>query len=105
MTDWYDPGLARERTALAWNRTGLSFVVVGAVALRYLPVTVHLVPRFALGAALVALGAVAWAYGLVRARSGSAPRPAPRAVLRVLAYGTAFAAAVAILLTFTAPPS
>ena len=29
-----DPGLARERTSLAWTRTALSFAAVGAVALR-----------------------------------------------------------------------
>ena len=29
-----DPGLARERTSLAWTRTALSFAAVGAVTLR-----------------------------------------------------------------------
>jgi uncharacterized membrane protein YidH (DUF202 family) len=29
-----DPGLARERTSLAWTRTALSFAAVGAVVLR-----------------------------------------------------------------------
>ena len=29
-----DPGLARERTALAWTRTALSFAAVGGVVLR-----------------------------------------------------------------------
>jgi uncharacterized membrane protein YidH (DUF202 family) len=29
-----DPGLARERTLLAWTRTAISFAAVGGVALR-----------------------------------------------------------------------
>lgn len=29
-----DPGLARERTSLAWTRTALSFAAVGGVTLR-----------------------------------------------------------------------
>lgn len=30
-------GLAAERTALAWNRTGMGFVVAGAVVVRLFP--------------------------------------------------------------------
>ena len=34
MTPHYDPGLQRERTAIAWTRTGLAVLVNSAVVLR-----------------------------------------------------------------------
>lgn len=105
MSDWYDPGLARERTVLAWNRTGLSFVVLGAVALRYLPPTARPVLRLALGGAMVALGVFTWSYGRLRVRTDPERRPAPPSVVRVIAYGTTFVATMAVVLTFTAPLS
>ena len=38
-----DPGLARERTSLAWMRTALSFAAVGGVALKANVITVSIV--------------------------------------------------------------
>ncbi len=32
-----DPGLARERTVLAWSRTGLSFLALGGILVRVDP--------------------------------------------------------------------
>jgi uncharacterized membrane protein YidH (DUF202 family) len=49
-----DPGLARERTQLAWSRTAVSFAAVGAAILR----TEH-----AAGALVIAMSAVIWALG------------------------------------------
>lgn len=34
-----DPGRAEERTQLAWQRTGLSYMALGAISLRLLPST------------------------------------------------------------------
>jgi uncharacterized membrane protein YidH (DUF202 family) len=46
-----DPGLAKERTHLAWTRTAISFAAAGAAILK-----THVVP----GAIVIGLGLVAW---------------------------------------------
>jgi uncharacterized membrane protein YidH (DUF202 family) len=53
---WADPGLAVERTALAWQRTGLTHMATGALLLRLLPATPL---RPALATAMILIGAVA----------------------------------------------
>ena len=85
-------GLAEERTALAWTRTGLSFVVAGVVLLRLLRGTGP--AEIALAVAFVVLGSVAWLWGW------HAPDAQPawgsdlgRAAMRTLALGTAAVAA------------
>lgn len=87
-----DAGLARERTALAWTRTGLSFSVTGAVLLRLL--YDGGVAPLGLAVALVVLGSVAWLWG----RRTPALQPAidstlGRSTVRALALGTAAVAA------------
>ena len=81
-------GLAEERTALAWTRTGLSFVVAGVLLLRLLRGTGP--AEVTLAAAFVVLGSVAWLWGW------HAPDAQPtwvsalgRTAMRTLALGTA----------------
>jgi uncharacterized membrane protein YidH (DUF202 family) len=73
MTD--DPGLARERTQLAWNRTAASFAVVGLAVLRASP---------AAGAVTMAMGAAVWGIG----RLGRGRALDQRRKLRLIAVAT-----------------
>ena len=51
-----DPGLARERTSLAWMRTALSFAAVGGVVLKANVIT---------GLIILAIAPVIWRLGRV----------------------------------------
>jgi len=57
-----DPGLARERTELAWSRSGLSVAVTVAVTLRRLwPLTGD---KSVVALILIAVGAIIWVLGM-----------------------------------------
>lgn len=62
-----DPGLAGERTELAWHRTAVSFAAVGAAMLKYDQVVG--VPILALSGLIWELGRLSRARGTARARS------------------------------------
>jgi uncharacterized membrane protein YidH (DUF202 family) len=83
-----DPGLARERTSLAWARTAIAFAAVGGVMLRE-----ELIP----GLIVLALSPLVWALGHVASR---APRGRPHAG-RVLTV-TVTVVTVAVLATVVA---
>jgi uncharacterized membrane protein YidH (DUF202 family) len=52
--EYADPGLARERTELAWTRTAIAFAALGAAILRYRPVV---------GLLILVLSTVVWRLG------------------------------------------
>jgi uncharacterized membrane protein YidH (DUF202 family) len=79
-----DPGLARERTSLAWTRTAISFAAVGGVVLK---------KDVAPGLILLALAPVIWWLG--RLAYG---RPGKFKVITVTIVGVALVA-LAVALT------
>jgi uncharacterized membrane protein YidH (DUF202 family) len=79
-----DPGLARERTALAWTRTAISFAAVGGVVLKR-----DVVP----GLILLAVALVIWQVGrLPHHRPGQ---------LRLVTMTIVTVSLVALIVSFT----
>jgi hypothetical protein len=101
-----DPGLARERTILAWNRSGLAAVVCIVVLLRRLWPLHGAAERLALG--LIGASATLWALVLltiVAAEAGRGGQPVMgRRVFPLMTAGTLLLALVALVLAFVAPP-
>lgn len=79
-----DPGLALERTTLAWHRTGLSSVAVGAISLKVF--WDRGVVGIGLSALLIAIGGLAYAAG--------ASTPTTPARLRATSLGLTVVAAI-----------
>ena len=104
-----DPGLAAERTELAWGRSSLALLACGAIVSKGLPGITDMGGRPWLGLTLLLLGGLVWLSGLPlaaeRARETRAGnrRPAQLHELRPLAYGTAIVgmAALVIAVVFT----
>jgi uncharacterized membrane protein YidH (DUF202 family) len=77
-----DPGLARERTALAWTRSAIAFAALGVAILRRRP---------AVGVPVLALSVVIWSLSRLRS-----DRRAIAVTVAVVAL-----AAVALVITLT----
>lgn len=87
-----DPGLARERTELAWTRSSIAFAALGAAILKLRP---------AAGAPILVFSVVIWSLGHVRRDEAGT---ASRRVLLVTIAVTLLAAA-ALVLTILGPSS
>jgi uncharacterized membrane protein YidH (DUF202 family) len=85
-----DSGLARERTDLAWNRSGLAVAVTVAIVLRRLW-PLHGKREF-IAFALIAVGAVTWVVGMRLGRrigmSAGADGTLGESACRILTTGT-----------------
>jgi len=100
--DGYDPGLASERTDLAWNRSGLALLACGAAVFKGFTVGNPTPGRVAIGTAILVLGGFTWLLGAWQARRRSRPGTAravasPRDLFPV-AFGTAAVGVAAFLL-------
>ena len=95
----YDPGVAAERTQLAWNRSGLAVLVALALIVRHLwPLQGY---KSVLALALMAAGGTLWAVGM---RQAVGATPAPERVLgestcRLIMVGTLLLAAAAVVVS------
>jgi uncharacterized membrane protein YidH (DUF202 family) len=99
-------GLARERTALAWNRSGLAVVVCIALLLRHLWPLQGTGQYVALGGTAVA--AIVWAVTLLVFSISGADRgergPRGAKVFGLMTLGTVMLAVVGCALAFFANP-
>jgi uncharacterized membrane protein YidH (DUF202 family) len=87
--DERDPGLAFERTTLAWNRTGLASVGAGAICLKVF--WTEGVLGVALALLLIAIGVLAYEAG--------AHAPAGRRVLRAMSLAVTATAVIGVALS------
>ncbi len=86
-----DPGLARERTVLAWTRTALSFGAVGGVIVKS-----HVIA----GLAIMALAPVVWQLGRMTRNS---PPPGRIKMIMLIVVGVAVAALAVALFSHPEP--
>jgi uncharacterized membrane protein YidH (DUF202 family) len=93
-----DPGLARERTDLAWTRTAISFAALGAAIMRTNALT---------GALVMLTGAAVWGLGQLSARETQPTtrrrRLGHRRTVQLITAATTLMSAIALTLTLLAP--
>ncbi len=99
-----DLGLARERTELAWSRSGLSVAATVAVTLRRLwPLSGD---KAVLALALIAVGAIIWVGGMQlgrRQRLSAEGGGATTLTFRMLTIGTLILAVAAFMVGLLLP--
>jgi uncharacterized membrane protein YidH (DUF202 family) len=87
----HDPALARERTELAWTRSSIAFLGVGAALLKFRPVVAVVV---------LAIGVAVWMVGRIPPGPGPVGTLGSRRVLAVTVAVTTLAL-IALGLTLT----
>jgi uncharacterized membrane protein YidH (DUF202 family) len=90
--EYADPGLARERTELAWTRTAIGFAALGAAVLRYRPVA---------GLLVLVLSAIVWRLGRLPGTAGAGAVRDRRLLL--ITVTTVGVSVVALVLSFLGP--
>ena len=90
--EYADPGLARERTELAWTRTAIAFAALGAALLKFRPVV---------GLVVLVLSAVVWRLGRLPGTAGAGDVHDRRLLL--ITVTTVAVSVVALVLSFLGP--
>jgi uncharacterized membrane protein YidH (DUF202 family) len=91
-----DPGLARERTDLAWTRTAIAFAALGALMLH----------TNAIGLAVLGVAVAVWGLGQLSARQADATarrRLGHRLTVQLVTAATTLVSVLALLLAVLAP--
>jgi uncharacterized membrane protein YidH (DUF202 family) len=104
-----DPGMAAERTDLAWSRSGLSLAACGVIVLRGLPAVTGHRSQPLIGAVILVLGAFTWGLGRWsahhrRPRAGQPRQVATWADLAPASYGTAAVGIAGLVLVLLRSP-
>lgn len=102
------PGMAAERTDLAWSRSGVALLACGVVVLKGLPTVPSETARPVVGVVILALGGLTWGMGHWSARQRRAARTGVRPVARwrdvaPTALGTAGVGLAALFLAVFRP--
>lgn len=88
------PGLARERTDLAWTRSAIAFLALGAAILKIRP---------AIGFPVMGVGVVIWLLGHISPRRDRIGLVSRRTL--VVTVAVTGLAVVSVVLTLAGPPS
>lgn len=108
ILDEDDPGLAAERTQLAWSRSTLALFAFGAAVAKGLPHLTGTPGRPAAGLAICSFGAVVWLtsvpYARARAHPGQVRPMVRRRAIATMAVGTAAIGLGALLLELVFAP-
>ena len=91
-----DPGLARERTRLAWARTAIAFAAVGAAVLR---------KELIAGLIVVAMAPMIWGLGRFASRASGRGVPPRRLLLVTVAVTVVSLLAILVALLVRSPDS